>query len=544
MSRTYALVAALVIGGGLWGSAHAAQAPAPPAASPPQTPSPASPPRGAAPPAAEAEPQPDVVEPRLNRRDHPEIFRLGSDYTLPAGESAQDVVIIAGNATIAGETQDLVVLAGTARLASTAVVDGDAVVVGGRMSVEDGATINGDLVVVGGGLDSPGGFVPGGEQVVLGSAILDTGIATMLPWVTRGFFFGRPIVPSLPWVWGFVLVALLVYIAVAVIFQTPVTATTRALSEAPLSAFLAGLVVMLAVGPVLLLLAVSVVGLVVIPFAVCALLLAALVGRIGAVRWLGRTVLPEDDPSSRAQIVRSLTIGALILSLVYMVPVLGMVTWASIGVMGLGAAAVACAAALRRENPKPVPPPVVPTPPPPDSAGGSLGSPLDAGGTPAMGGAAAMEIPSPFAAAPAMGGSAVGHAGTIDLTLMPRATFSQRLAALALDVLLVAMTAAFLDLNRGPGSRIFLLLLVYHVAFWAWKGTTVGGIICSLRVTRTDGQPLRFADALVRALSGIFSFAVLGLGYLWILKDPERQAWHDRVAGTFVVKVPPNLPLP
>jgi uncharacterized RDD family membrane protein YckC len=72
----------------------------------------------------------------------------------------------------------------------------------------------------------------------------------------------------------------------------------------------------------------------------------------------------------------------------------------------------------------------------------------------------------------------------------------------------------------------------------------VGGIICQLRVIRTDGSPLRFVDALVRGLSSIFSFAVLGLGCLWILRDPERQAWHDRIAGTYVVEVPRGWPLP
>jgi len=36
---------------------------------------------------------------------------------------------------------------------------------------------------------------------------------------------------------------------------------------------------------------------------------------------------------------------------------------------------------------------------------------------------------------------------------------------------------------------------------------------------------------------------VLGLGFLWIVWDPERQAWHDRVAGTYVVKVPRAYPI-
>jgi uncharacterized RDD family membrane protein YckC len=50
-------------------------------------------------------------------------------------------------------------------------------------------------------------------------------------------------------------------------------------------------------------------------------------------------------------------------------------------------------------------------------------------------------------------------------------------------------------------------------------------------------------DALVRGLSSVFSLVVLGIGCFWILWDPERQAWHDKIAGTYVVRVPRNWPL-
>jgi uncharacterized RDD family membrane protein YckC len=96
--------------------------------------------------------------------------------------------------------------------------------------------------------------------------------------------------------------------------------------------------------------------------------------------------------------------------------------------------------------------------------------------------------------------------------------------------------------DRGPGP-FFFMLVAYHIGFWTWKATTVGGIIMNLRVIRMDGYRLRFVDSLVRGLSGIFSAIVVGLGFLWILRDPERQAWHDRIAGTYVVKVPRQYPL-
>jgi uncharacterized RDD family membrane protein YckC len=86
--------------------------------------------------------------------------------------------------------------------------------------------------------------------------------------------------------------------------------------------------------------------------------------------------------------------------------------------------------------------------------------------------------------------------------------------------------------------------VAYHVAFWAWKGTTLGGIVVGLRVIRTDGANPRFVDALVRGLSGIFSVGAFGIGCFWMLQDPERQMWHDKIAGTFVVKVPRALVLP
>jgi uncharacterized RDD family membrane protein YckC len=115
-------------------------------------------------------------------------------------------------------------------------------------------------------------------------------------------------------------------------------------------------------------------------------------------------------------------------------------------------------------------------------------------------------------------------------------------------VVLIAILAQIVRLDRlfgewSPDGNLLLVALVYHIAFWTWKQTTVGGIICQLRVIRIDGAPLRFAEAFIRGLSGIFSLVFAGIGFLWILRDPERQAWHDRIAGTFVVNVPRNWPI-
>jgi len=83
----------------------------------------------------------------------------------------------------------------------------------------------------------------------------------------------------------------------------------------------------------------------------------------------------------------------------------------------------------------------------------------------------------------------------------------------------------------------FLLTwVIYHLVLWTWKGTTLGGIVLGLRIIRLDGQPMNFAVALVRVLGSFFSAAVLGLGFFWAGWSRDKQSWHDKIAGTVVVK--------
>jgi uncharacterized RDD family membrane protein YckC len=78
---------------------------------------------------------------------------------------------------------------------------------------------------------------------------------------------------------------------------------------------------------------------------------------------------------------------------------------------------------------------------------------------------------------------------------------------------------------------------------WAWKGTSVGGVVLGLKVAREDGKQVTFAVALVRALAAAFSIIMCFLGFLWIAWDPYKQGWHDKIAGTVVLKLPHATPL-
>ncbi|HEX2861874.1 MAG TPA: RDD family protein, partial [Lacunisphaera sp.] len=128
-----------------------------------------------------------------------------------------------------------------------------------------------------------------------------------------------------------------------------------------------------------------------------------------------------------------------------------------------------------------------------------------------------------------------------------RAGFWIRVAAALLDTVLVGIVFGMLNSMFGAfvkfGGSFPLWFVVYNIVMWGTKGTTIGGIICGLKVVRLDDRPLDWSVAIVRALGAFLSLAVAGLGFIWVAFDDERQSWHDKIAGTTIVKVPKGTPL-
>lgn len=121
----------------------------------------------------------------------------------------------------------------------------------------------------------------------------------------------------------------------------------------------------------------------------------------------------------------------------------------------------------------------------------------------------------------------------IDVLALPRVGFWPRCAATLIDLLVVA----FLNALIFHHTRSFWLLLgLYHVVMWGWTGTTLGGSILRLRIVRLDGRPVDWSTAAVRLLGSVVSLLALGIGFLWASWDDQMQSWHDRIAGTTIVR--------
>jgi uncharacterized RDD family membrane protein YckC len=164
-----------------------------------------------------------------------------------------------------------------------------------------------------------------------------------------------------------------------------------------------------------------------------------------------------------------------------MIPILGFAVWGAVACMGAGAAVLACLRSLRGE--------VRP---------------------------ATSEIPL-FSPA------------------LARVGFWWRFCATALDFVIVGVACAVLHAPK----IFFPVWVLYHLILWPWLGTTLGGMILGLRIVKEDGGPLDVGTSLVRVFASFFSALVLFLGFFWAGWTRRKQSWHDRIAGTVVIRGKP-----
>ena len=152
------------------------------------------------------------------------------------------------------------------------------------------------------------------------------------------------------------------------------------------------------------------------------------------------------------------------------------------------------------------------------------------------------------------------------------AGFITRAAAFVIDLAIVAMISGLLALTiglvqdffqdtllrqflTGPGienlwsiiakgfkfAMATLFVLLYFAICWSLVGFTAGQFLVGVRVVRKNGELMSLWRALARILLFNLSAIVFFLGFFWVIFDRRRQAWHDKIVGTYVVYTEPNL---
>ncbi|HKE93812.1 MAG TPA: RDD family protein, partial [Povalibacter sp.] len=280
-----------------------------------------------------------------------------------------------------------------------------------------------------------------------------------------------------------------------------------------------------------ILLAITVVGGVLVPFVWLGAFVAGLFGKVVILAALGRRLTRFFGTSVLGDVAFAVLFGGVIMLALYTVPILGFIAFKMLGILGLGVVVytLLLTAQARRAAVKAAAAPA--------AVSASVGPTVAAAEAPAAEPSPAAATPEAAAAAP--GAAPAPAASSIADSALPRAGFWIRIVALLIDVILIGIAFSLLR----PEGLFLPGLAVYGAVMWKLKGTTVGGIVCNLKVVRVDGRELDWGTAAVRALSCFLSIAVFGLGFVWIAIDNGRQAWHDKIAGTAVVRVPQGMPL-
>jgi uncharacterized RDD family membrane protein YckC len=126
------------------------------------------------------------------------------------------------------------------------------------------------------------------------------------------------------------------------------------------------------------------------------------------------------------------------------------------------------------------------------------------------------------------------------------ATIGNRFVAAIIDDLILLVVSFVIAALLLPFLTDITSLLVgillnagYYSYFWTQHdGQTPGKRIMHIRVVKADGMPLSIPDALLRVFGYYVGRISLGLGYLWAVFDANNQAWHDKMANTYVIAVP------
>ncbi len=482
-----------------------------------------------------------------------EKVSIGHDTHVGKDEKADAAVSILGSTTVDGEVSDAAVSvlgsttvngsvgdAAVSVLGSTTVnghVGGEVVAVGGNIELGPNADVSGDVVVVGGSLQKDPGAVVHGQVQQVSIAQHFPKFDWLFIWVKSALFKGRLLCfeSGTGWAWMVAGAALGLYLLIALIFPRGIEKCAETLEQRPGFTILTALLTMLAMPLVITLLAITGIGILVIPFLVTGLFAAKLFGRATMLAWFGRRFTGWLGGGLFSHVVMNVLIGGILVALLYTVPILAFIVSMLIGILGLGAVIYALILSMRRSagqqsaKPAPVAAAVAPMagPPPPVAgvafAAGGAGESIAGAVTPVV----------PVATQPAV----------VSAVMLPRAGFWIRTCALLIDLILCVLVLKLAPWVHFRAGLCLLVLAAYGAVMWKLRGTTVGGSICHLKVVRLDDRPLDWTTAVVRALSCFLSLIVVGLGFFWVAFDNEQQSWHDKIAGTAVVKVPKSVSL-
>lgn len=427
----------------------------------------------------------------------------GSSYKLDAGESTNGAVVLVGgtgeiNGTVNG---DLVLIGSKATFAGT--VNGDLVTIGSTLTFMAGAVANGDYVSVASEIKGEQELTANGERVALNAY---TPLVPVLKEALTNIVQLRPMSPSSTFGWVLAIIILFVRLVLGLIFPKVFVGTEAIIRDRPGPSLLAGLAVILGGAVLSFLLAITVIGIIALPFLAVAFFVLNLFGGTAVCYSIGKRIAPKIAERPYALYVW-ITTGTVVIWALYCIPVIGFIAAGVVSLLGLGTFAIYLVDRYRSNVPRPLPATIAPE---------NLEN-------------QATRYSDPLALPGVEPAIVVGP---------PRAQFLPRLFASIIDLAVLYAMLSSLHLTHA----MIPVWVLYRFGMFAWKSSTLGEIVLNLQVQKPDGTSLigDYSGALIRALSSLLSLIPLGLGFIWILFNRDLEAWHDKISGNYVVQLNPS----
>jgi uncharacterized RDD family membrane protein YckC len=125
--------------------------------------------------------------------------------------------------------------------------------------------------------------------------------------------------------------------------------------------------------------------------------------------------------------------------------------------------------------------------------------------------------------------------------------FWPRVGASVIDNLLMTIIfvpIAMLLTGSADSGLATAAAVIAVLAFWYYKQSTPGKMVFNARIVdATTGGKMSTGQMVGRYLAYLVSALPFGLGFIWIAFDKRKQGWHDKLAGTVVVRTKAAKPL-
>lgn len=237
------------------------------------------------------------------------IVKIGGDVVVVESEEVDDAVAVGGDITVNGTVNgNAVAVGGSIHLGQNAVIRGDAVSIGGTVHKEEEAVIHGDMVEIG-----------------------DMGfLSYVIP-------FGKPGFWEIHWAFKIVSFIGFLVIALFIILLLPnqISAVARGIEKDVVTTILYSVVGVVLIVPLAISLAISVIGIPLIPLEILAIILAMVLGYIAVAQLIGTRALASIKKPSESLIAQTFS-GLVILAVVGLIPFIGLLVKGIVFLIGFG----------------------------------------------------------------------------------------------------------------------------------------------------------------------------------------------------------------